>query len=130
MKNILCILILLLVVKLKPLQAQEDQHGTPSPGEDYFAKFEELMLGERSRQAVEVLENDFAADRFKEIEITCPGEVSPLVKIRDLIAETSFSSNERRECSVIKLTGKNFNFRMALYCDDKENAKFDFTRDV
>jgi len=103
------------------------QSQTAEQTSDYFAKFEEMMMAERSRQAVEVLHNDFAADRLKEIEISCPGEIPPLVKIRDLLVETSFSNNERRECTVLKLTGKNFNFRLSLYCDEKDNAKFDFS---
>ena len=118
----LLLVLLLLLSYFSEVLPQGEEEG------DYFSQFERHYLQERARQAAEVLQSDIepGMDRLKEIEITCPGEVPPLVQIRDLVEEASFSTSSRKECQRIRLKGKNFNFRLSLFCDNEDEYDYSF----
>ena len=102
---------------------------------DLFELFQNEMLNARAEQAVLELSDiilEQVEDRPKEIEITCPGNVSPHVAIRELQKSASSSSSsafDGSECMVLKLTGANFNFRLALNCEEIERADMKFSRE-
>ena len=88
---------------------------------NFFQEFEKLM-GEESERALELLQSELLQgydinnnnDSPKEITITCPSD--PVVDIQDIPPEESES-----QCSVIKMTGPNFNFRLELNCGNAED---------
>lgn len=90
-----------------------------------FAEFEQLMLSSKGDIAAQRLKEDFKEDKLKEIEIICPGDVSPIVKIRDLVNSFGEGLDGKEECMVIKMTGSNFNFKLTLNCDEASKADFD-----
>jgi hypothetical protein len=92
---------------------------------DTFAEFEQLMLSSKGDYAGERLKEDFKEDKLKEIEIICPGDVSPIVKIRDLVDSFDNGLDSKEECMVIKMTGSNFNFKLTLNCNEAASAEFD-----
>ena len=71
---------------------------------DIFTELEEEMLSAKGKQAVlelsEILTKNIE-DRPKEIEITCPGNISPTVTIRDLVTESA-SAFDGGKCMVLK----------------------------
>ena len=71
---------------------------------------------------------DSVADKPKEIEIHCPGEQPPIVSIKDLINDVASSAFESGgDCMVFKLTGQNFNLRLALNCDEISKVEYEFS---
>ncbi len=106
---------------------------TADTPKDIFDLFEQEMLNARSQQAVLGLSEVFLErieDHPKEIEITCPGNISPQVSIRDLVSSASSSSAsayDGGECMVLKLTGANFNFRLAVNCDEINRTDMRFS---
>ncbi len=93
-----------------------------------FEQFEKEMMEADAQQAVLGLSEallEKVEDRPKEIEIVCPGDVPPKVSIRDLVSETA-SSFDGGECMVLKLSGKNFNFRLSLNCEEMSRADMRF----
>jgi len=100
---------------------------------DLFDIFETEMLNARAEQAVLELSDillEQVEDRPKEIEITCPGNVSPHVAIRELVksaSSTSSSAFDGGECMVLKLTGANFHFRLALNCEEIQRADMKYS---
>lgn len=93
--------------------------------QDYFADFEQQMLGQQSIEATKKLSSDFmgTTDSPKEIEILCAG--NPLVTIKDLVTDTA-NAFDGGECLVIKLKGDNFAFRLSMNCDETEKSEFNF----
>ena len=88
------------------------------------------MMSARAKQAVMELSDiltEKVEDRPKEIEITCPGNVSPSVIIRDLVPETASGGLgfDGGECMVLKMKGHNFDFALSINCDEFDNDNVD-----
>ena len=97
---------------------------------DLFELFQNEMLNAKAEQAVMELSDillEQVEDRPKEIEITCPGNISPHVAIRELQKSSSSSAFDGSECMVLKMTGANFNFRLALNCEEIERTDIKFS---
>jgi len=91
-----------------------------------FKQLEHDLLNHRFQQARQGLTEAFldrVEDKPKEIEIFCPGE--PIVTIKDLVNDAA-NAFDGQECMVLKLTGHNFNFRLALNCDEVDSANMKF----
>jgi hypothetical protein len=98
---------------------------------DVFQVFEQEMLSARSKQAVLELSDvllEKVEDKPKEIEIVCPGEVSPIVSIRDLVKDSA-NAFEGGECMRLKMKGHNFNFQLSVNCEEKERVDMMFNND-
>ena len=97
---------------------------------DIFQVLEDEMMSARAKQAVMELSDiltEKVEDRPKEIEITCPGNVSPSVIIRDLVPETASGGLgfDGGECMVLKMKGHNFDFALSINCDEFDNDNVD-----
>ena len=90
---------------------------------DYFQEYEKMMLSELSRQATSQLQDEFRVhDTPKEIDIFCPG--SPVVTIKDLMANAESAFIEGGECMVVNLRGENFSFKLSLNCEEAKRSSF------
>ena len=111
-------------------------NGATEVGPGVFEIFEKEMLEARAHQAVLGLSDvllEKVEDRPKEIEITCPGDISPKVTIRDLMTEAASAAHASTftgsggECMVLKLTGHNFNFILSLNCEEMKKTDMRFS---
>ena len=97
-------------------------------GPDVLKQLESQMADAKEAQALAGFSDSMlqrVEDKPKEIHISCPGDVSPVVSIKDLIQDNT-SAFDESECMVLKLTGKNFNFRLSVNCQDADSMDMTF----